>query len=570
MKRYNNVIFSSTTYYWIVLLFVIIAVYYVLNRLTPIVLDDCGYARPGQTFLSVIHDQAHDYININGRILAHSFVQLIGGILGKPIFNIMNALMTTFLILLVSYVTNIKLVTNNNLFLVICSLACVWFMYPDQYVTMFMIAGSLNYIWSSVLILLFLIFYALISENTHWIKILSLCLLALIVGAWNDMYSVCVTPAIFIDLLYHKKYRNKKLLFYAICFCIGAVIVVLAPGNFARFNIVFDGNSPTPISTKFVNMLTYLLSSPILLIWGSTLVLALLRRYNKIRLNNHLTSVIIIAIIFSLAFITVSGACWPRTYFAIYTFSFILLLQEIAYVHMPNWLKTFVGVVFLLCFIGDFYQEQRTFKIQKKAVEAVIEDSKSGKDLIYWIGADSSIKSISSDVLSVESSSWKNTFFCNYYGLDSVRLYPKEIAEWMQKDIMVESDKYIMLEHFTLFPINTIDYSQNYTIVVNMGDVYVLKSKLRRLLYAMHFSCGSKIYEKKEINKKFIFLYTLVKPLLFEMALCTDTDNAFCISKNEQKFFVFNNNVFDRYQNIDLSDMQLCCYDEDILITIDN
>lgn len=559
MKRLNKFAFrSNCNYLTILLIIVIIVMYCLLNILTPVVLDDCGYTRPGQTFMSVMHDQAHDYMYVNGRFVAHSTVQIVGGIFGKPIFNIMNAIMTALLVILLAYAAKEKEATSVGLFSIVCATGCVWFLYPDQYVTMFMVAGSVNYIWSTVLILLFLIFYSLISDQTRWLKRLFLCLLALLAGSWSEMYSVCLAPAIFIDLIWHKKYRNKQHVVYAVCFFVGAAIVVLAPGNFARFGTEVDGDAGVSMMTRVVNMLVRLLDSPLLWIWGITIGLALWRRYRKVMLDYRYTGILILAIVFSLAFIAVSGASWPRTFWAIYSFSFILLLQEFRHVHIPNWLKIVIGAALLVCIMADFCHEWKTLKVQKAAIDKVIQQTTDNSAVVCWTGTEPSRKSISEDVLSVEPSSWKNTFFNNYYGLDSVCLMPCDVSEWLQEEIKVsDMSKVVMLENHMLFPVDTIDMDRDFTVEVDMGDVYVFKSRLGRLLDAMHLSCGTRIYRDNEFNKRFASLFSLSHPLSFGVSLGTDENVAFYVTKKGQHYLAVKNSIVTRYKNIDLSNIKL-------------
>ena len=84
---------------------------FLLNHLTPMTLDDCGYALNVKSFSDILHRQYHDYFVINGRVISQSIVQLFCGLTGKKVFNIFNALMYALLVLLI--VTHIKPRTSS-------------------------------------------------------------------------------------------------------------------------------------------------------------------------------------------------------------------------------------------------------------------------------------------------------------------------------------------------------------------------------------------------------------------------------------------------------------------------
>lgn len=83
----------------------------ILNILTPEYLDDYLYKYafvngkadtnyPIQTINDIIYSQINHYQAFNGRVLIHTFVQLFTGILGKGVFNLVNALVFTCFIAL--------------------------------------------------------------------------------------------------------------------------------------------------------------------------------------------------------------------------------------------------------------------------------------------------------------------------------------------------------------------------------------------------------------------------------------------------------------------------------------
>ena len=175
----------------------IFVLYLILNCLTPLWCDDLDYAHEGHTLRDIFRRETFDYLHANGRIFSHSVVQFFAGILGKPVFNPVNAFLTTVLICMIPCVASNDDSSQRTLWklflLVSASLFLVWFVIPDQYITMFMIAGSSNYIWGCILNLLFINIFATIDEcdETSRAKYGLFILLALFAGAWRAAHALC-------------------------------------------------------------------------------------------------------------------------------------------------------------------------------------------------------------------------------------------------------------------------------------------------------------------------------------------------------------------------------------------
>ena len=274
--------------YWNVLLLVLFAIvaYSVINWLTPLWCDDLDYGAAGHSFGDIAHKEVHDYFHANGRICSHSLVQVFAGMLGKPLFNLVNPIMTLLMVILLPVVSGETIKASANkwrwFFMISLSLLLVWFVLPDQYITMFMIAGSSNYIWAAVLNLLFVyVFSQVLTKEVNvkgwqWVGVVALSFFA---GAWMEMYSIAVVPALFLYLLLHKRNVNKHIIMAFVFYVVGTAIVVFAPGNFVRQGRSI-GEHPT-VATWFVNQLELAIRFKLVWVWLLTLTLLIIEIVKK-------------------------------------------------------------------------------------------------------------------------------------------------------------------------------------------------------------------------------------------------------------------------------------------------
>lgn len=487
----------------ICLLFLFIGVFYLIfNYLTPVALDDWSYTRPGQTIGSIIQDQARDYMTFNGRFLAHGLVQFMGGIVGKPVVNILNAGMVVALIYLLSFIgAGYQKISFSYLFPIAVILA--WFGYPDQYVTFFMIAGSFNYLWASVLACCFLVVYhRAYTDKTSPAnsKLIAMGFMAFIIGIWGEMYAICLVPALFVDLLVNKNRRNKQTLVLFICFCIGAAFEILAPANFVRLNAVTGGTGHPAVSTQIVNILQTILDSILLWVYLGILILYVVFKITHMNLSFKEDFLLYTtAIGVYLLFVFVTGALWARVLFSVYTFSFLILLRLCSYIPQKS-VATYALYAITILLIGiDGGKEIRTMRCQKQAIENIIEESTTAQgDYIPWTGVAGSRKSVSDNVLCVDSANWKNSTFSKFHNIPAVRIIPQVLYNFIRKDDQLVPYELTKLdEEFSVVMINdTIPENILSVHIPYLSTGYVFHNKIRRLVNCVGFNAlAYRIYE---------------------------------------------------------------------------
>lgn len=217
------------------------------NFLTPLLTDDFGYSfgKDGriQNIVDIVIYQKWHYFNWGGRTVAH-FIAQIFLILPKWVFNICNSLVYVALVYLIylhakgDKETNPIMIPIIHLFL--------WFSLPVFGQTFLWLIGSCNYLWTSVIILAFLLpFRQNIDRKDSPMLIIRMFLIGIIAGWTNENTAFGLIISIALLILHYKKSKAKnKIKKWHISGLVGAiigfVIMILAPGNFVRKDVVID------------------------------------------------------------------------------------------------------------------------------------------------------------------------------------------------------------------------------------------------------------------------------------------------------------------------------------------
>lgn len=473
---------------YLVIIFVYFA-YLVCNVLTPMVIDDCSYASTGRSLSEIWTRESHDYFTWSGRLVAHSVAQFWSGIVGKGVFDFVNPIMMCAIVVLVCLFSSSKKVHPINL--IVC-FTLLWFLIPDQYVTQFMVAGSMNYIWATVIVLSWL--YCLTKDGgRRWHSLVLLAIFSIIAGAWSEMYAISIIPAIVLCLYcYRRKYKwSVRLAIMLLCFSVGAAFVVLAPGNFSRMNGL---SQSTPFGTRLVNTLVYVFKSPLPFLWLATVVLWFLQ---KKRCPDFWRSNIFwfAAMFCSIAFCVVSGASWPRTHFPVYIFSIILLMKQLALLSLKRWMQIVFVLLALALVSVDLYNENHILYKQTSAVNFV-RDNASKEVVLTWSGIKRSRKSISENVFSCYNTNWRNVAFAKYHGLPSFVVVPQQV---MDAVCSMEADSVYTCHNYTVRRL-----PHGYTrvdgirITYTEDTVFRYPAKMARLVSLFGVPLNDRCYAKRQ------------------------------------------------------------------------
>ncbi len=197
---------------------------------TPMHSDDFTYLDKGLDLK--LHYQ--HYLNWSGRIVADfisPFVLLTKHSISKAS---LTALAVSSMILLLIKIPNInQKLTSKDAFIAFILFSLYWIANSNLGQTTFWVVGSANYLWTNILILLFI--YLFLSHKKKETTKLSIqvCVLALVAGCTNE--NTGFIPILFIMFFSYLKQRiSKDLIIYWLLSCIGYLVLIISPGNSAR------------------------------------------------------------------------------------------------------------------------------------------------------------------------------------------------------------------------------------------------------------------------------------------------------------------------------------------------
>ncbi len=231
-----------------VLFWAILAAFYLLmlllNAITPLISDDYRYCfsfateeritSVWQIFPSLV---AH-YTTQHGRIFVHFFAHLML-LLGKPLFNVINAAVAALLLLGVYRMAN-KFTKKDPLLLL--ALAAMLFLFTPAFgQTMLWLDGACNYLWGCTIIVWLLVPVrdALVEQTGRpsGRALAGLWAASLFMGAVSENLSPAAMLFIGLCLLLALKRKRAGAYWMALCVVLalaGWLTVILAPGTLAR------------------------------------------------------------------------------------------------------------------------------------------------------------------------------------------------------------------------------------------------------------------------------------------------------------------------------------------------
>lgn len=205
--------------------------FYVATCMYPICSDDMSYvfkfgtSERIQNLRDVFVSQAHHYVSWGGRFVSHCAVQS-ALLFGKEWFNLVNVFtyaVTSWAVVAISG-------KGRNMWYWLMAVMSLWVMMPHSGSTMFWLTGTFNYLLPSCLSALFL---CCLFSQSIWVKRMALGI-GLVAGNGHECISIGLTVALVLYVIIASK-QDK--MFYAgvLCYLIGTISNVMAPGNFQRF-----------------------------------------------------------------------------------------------------------------------------------------------------------------------------------------------------------------------------------------------------------------------------------------------------------------------------------------------
>lgn len=319
---------------------IFISLFYLLNSVTDIAIDDFVYKHLMSTdpttfgvrvssLYEIFTSMQFHYFHTNGRLLLNGLAQLFLMSDNKIVFDIVNSLMMGLLILLIYLHAGLKLnkiIFPNHLFIILC----IWFLIPGPNHTLLWLDGSINYLWAVDFVLLFLLVYKKLlvtQKRTSYLILPFLFVFGLICGYTHEVITVGVAGSLFFYYIFNSKKLKLDVLLLVSGFMLGTFLLVTAPGNFVRLGS--GASLKSSILDIFLQRCAIILTIPnnfAIILLSIALLLLKFKNLGYFKLfvkNNYL---FLSSICISLLFILMAGAYQPRVFFGLAVFSIILLL----------------------------------------------------------------------------------------------------------------------------------------------------------------------------------------------------------------------------------------------------
>lgn len=336
-----------------IILFIIFISMLSLNYLYPYISDDYTYMYKYDNFerikniSDIFFSMKDHYFLWGGRVLAHSLASVFL-LLPKNIFNICNSIMYTIFIYLIYLIGRRNNKDNYNYLFIIHLL--IWFINISFGEVTLWLTGSCNYLWTSVIILLFL--YLFHKENKN---VIIFSILGILAGMCNENFSLSIIFVCILFVIFNKNYRNKNNYIGIIFLIIGYLFLFLAPGNFIRASA--GVNNIITITQKIL----YLIKVFSLLIIFILLLSHVLYKKNKLK-KDYL--IYILGSIMCILFLVVAPTFSLRATIGTLIYNLIIIIDILFSFKfdLNKYIYLILGVIYLISYL---YTLQDTYNLNK-------------------------------------------------------------------------------------------------------------------------------------------------------------------------------------------------------------
>ncbi len=386
----------------------------------------------------------------NGRIPAHFLLQLFT-LFDKSVFNVVNSLFFTLLGLLIYFHANYKRPINIPLLVFIYAFEWLGMTRPASAYIWY--SAAFNYLWTTVWILTFLMFYRIHgaeSEKPKASKELLLSVLMLIAGVFagwtNENMGGATMGAVILFLIY---FRIKKMPVSTHHFTgllgviFGFGILLLAPGNRVRIdNTHRERNIVKHLqwSIKQVTANTWRAMLLMLAVLIVVLLIVCIKRKKLHKLDWLLPCIYLLTGAAAAGVLILSPEAPPRSFFGANIMfacaAFVLAAQLFS--GKTDGVKRFAAVLSVLValgfgvlYVGEYYALKSDSIAYAEVEQAIYEQKAEGvKDIklprsktrkSYW-SLNSYMINITNDNA---NNKWFNAWAAEYYGVDSVTVVKK-------------------------------------------------------------------------------------------------------------------------------------------------
>lgn len=418
----------------------------ILNFLTGYKADDYTYMG-SESFIDAIKLEYNQYMTWNGRSVAHLLLRNFL-MIPKEVFNIINAFVYTLLTYLMYLFCNNKKTTKVSLYLFIIS--CCFIFIPVFGETVLWVTGAANYLWTTTIIVAFLLPYKkyLHGESNFWESSKAAPFLmfftGIIAGWCNENTSGGAILFIILLLVYLKMNKLKIKLWHMAGFLgmvVGFLFMILAPGNLIRAESSLQG-SLFEFATR-IGLVAFISSNiftELIILFFSFLVLYILSKNTK---SLILSSIIFIVGIATASVMVFSPEIPSRAFTGAAIFLIIavthlvfsfdvlnIINKKIVYIltaiMFVSYLSLFITAAFDISFGYYVYITSENYVQEKKG------NGNLDNILVPKIPSVTRFNSISdASQNSEDSDHWVNRAYAQYHGINSVIGIPYD--EWIKQ-----------------------------------------------------------------------------------------------------------------------------------------
>lgn len=416
---------------------------FILNRLYPLFADDWTYSFIFRTdnriesIKDIFYSQYIHYFIWGGRSVTHFITQFLL-LINKNWADLLNSMTYVVLIYIIYVISTESYKLKKTHILYIIS-ALVLLFCPSFIDTILWKTGSANYLWSTLIILMFFRPYIANINKLGRLYINPFILLVGgIIAGWtneNTGFSLTIT-SLFLIVVYYKKFKHIPI--WSICGLIGVIIgfsmMVLAPGNAVRSNAILEQFN----NISYLEIIRYRIfnvgQNYALLILPLTFIYLLIltiyghekAKHKKVVFN----SLVFLFMGHSSALIMILSPAFPeRAAFGSIIFIIIAIVILLSNITIDSlYLKRILLSIILLLLIPSFYKYYTIFKDAIATnnditlINSIVDASKKNNILNvtiyksdYYISANSIFYNFTAD-----STFWFNVDYAKYKNINSI------------------------------------------------------------------------------------------------------------------------------------------------------
>lgn len=413
----------------------------ILNFWTPYAADDFNYLihfgtkEPLRSLADVAESMYIHSLNMNGRVLSHTFAQLLG-MAPKALFNVLNAALYTMLMYLIWRAAGFGHKKSPALLAMICMAffaflpvfgqVCLWFV------------GAANYLWALVwgmcFLLPFLRRYLAGDDGLKGWRFPLYCLGCVLFGSYSEITSfVCIYLAaallVLARLLKGTPLKHRLWLGWLLA-CVGYCVLLVIPAE--RSAKQASGMDLQLLLTNFLRASAMLLRhcGLLLAVFCVLLLLALKRRGDRDRL---VLSVLLLTGALGGNYMTVVASYYPARCLATSALLLLLACAMLLRPHLTGTVPRTAGGILAAVFliqawfgVSDIYRCHRDFLAREAVIVAAAEAGETRVTAeivqartpysVFW-----EVRDLSTE----DPTTWPNFAMGKIYGIEILGIYPE-------------------------------------------------------------------------------------------------------------------------------------------------